>query len=470
VLAISLFPGDSALMLFLLVVGAFTLLGLQTDGLRMGMLFVGTLLALIFAPMLEGVLGKFINLPEHPLWWELGAGKIWAFVFLMTAVLAASQPLHRKLHLHIKHALDNNRLAEWDHVNSIAGITLGGILGVLYLMLLAGVITPLGYAATQLRPSTVAAANEPMGYRLAARLHRDFRTLGLDKSARLFDPASARFYDSADISGLLYHNLRDQNLQAFRARLLAYPALVEATHTPHLLHLLHLSGTNMFLMGIYNQTNATHLLHHAHVRGAMVDESLRKKLSQVDTRDLLQYLRTGKSHLSDPAKLHAQNRPVLLGGWELDVPATQQQFEAIYPKMNDRERKKVREYLEALEPTLMLSFSETTFYLDGRYFSNRPLGVKPPSHRAIAAGLPENGLLPRVPASPRMLSQLSVRTLLAGPWNSKGDVFHAKFIWPHTQPQASCEVEFQEFSNRLLVTLKDFNNEVYVFRRTGSAE
>ena len=57
VLAISLFPGDSALMLFLLVVGAFTLLGLQTDGLRMGMLFVGTLLALIFAPMLAGVLG-----------------------------------------------------------------------------------------------------------------------------------------------------------------------------------------------------------------------------------------------------------------------------------------------------------------------------------------------------------------------------------------------------------------------------
>ena len=56
-LALSLFPGDSALMLFLLVVGAFTLLGLQTDGLRMAMLFVGTLLALIFAPMLAGVLG-----------------------------------------------------------------------------------------------------------------------------------------------------------------------------------------------------------------------------------------------------------------------------------------------------------------------------------------------------------------------------------------------------------------------------
>lgn len=454
-------------MLFLLVVGAFTLLGLQTDGLRMSMLFVGTLLALIFAPMLAGVLGKFINLPEHPLWWELGAGKIWGFVILMIAVLAATQPLHRKLQHHIKHKLETNRHAEWDRVNSIVGITLGGILGVLYLMLFAGIITPLGYAATQLRPS---AAGEPMGYRLAARLHRDFRTLGLDKSARLFDPASDRFYDAADITGLLYHNLRDQNLLTFRARLLAYPPLIEATHTPHLLHLLHPSSTNTFLMGIYNQTHATHLLHHAHVRGALTDESLRKKLSQVDTRDLYEYLRTGKSALSDPEKLRAQNRPVLLGGWQLDVPATQQQFEAKYNKMNDREKKQVREYLETLATTLMLSFSESFFYLDGRYFANRSLGVKPPSHRAIAAGLPENGLLPRVPASPGTLAQLSVRTLLAGPWKANNDFFTARFSWPHAQPSVSCEVELQEFSNRLRVTLKDFNHEAYIFRRTGSAE
>ena len=457
-------------MLFLLVVGAFTLLGLQTDGLRMAMLFVGTLLALIFAPILAGVLGKFINLPEHPLWWELGAGKIWAFVILMTAVLSASQPLHRKLQHHIKHTLESNRLAEWDRANSITGITLGGILGVLYLMLLAGIITPLGYAASQLQPSAPAAAKEPLGYRLAVRLHRDFRTLGLDKSARLFDPASDRFYDAADITGLLYHNLRDQNLRDFRARLLAYPPLIEATHTAHLLHLLHPSSTNTFLMGIYNQTNATHLLHHAHVRGALADELLRKKLSQVDTRDLYEYLRTGKSSLSDPEMLHTQNRPVLLGGWELDVPATQKQFEAIYPKMDDREKKKVREYLEAIAPTLMLSFSETYFYLDGRYFSNRSLGVKPPSHRASAAGLAADGLLPRVPASPSVLAQLSVRTLLAGPWQATGDVFYTKFSWPHAQPPVSCEVELQEFSNRLRVTLKDFNQEAYIFRRTGSVE
>ena len=223
-------------------------------------------------------------------------------------------------------------------------------------------------------------------------------------------------------------------------------------------------------MGIYNQTNATHLLHHAHVRGALADEFLRKKLSQVDTRDLYEYLRTGKSSLSDPATLRAQNRPVLLGGWELDVPATQQQFEAKYDKMDDREKKKVREYLEALAPTLMLSFSETFFYLDGRYFSNRSLGVKPPSHRAIGAGLPENGLLPRVPASPGTLAQLSIRTLQAGPWQANNDFFTAQFRWPHAQPPVSCEVEFQEFSNRLRVTLKDFNQEAYIFLRTGSVE
>jgi hypothetical protein len=118
----------------------------------------------------------------------------------------------------------------------------------------------------------------------------------------------------------------------------------------------------------------------------------------------------------------------------------------------------------------MLSFSETYFYLDGRYFSNRSLGVKPPSHRASAAGLTSDGLLPRAPASPSVLAQLSVRTLLAGPWQATGDIFHTKFRWPHAQPPVSCEVELQEFSNRLRVTLKDFNNEVYIFRRTGSVE
>jgi len=464
VLALSLFPGDSALMLFLLVVGAFTLLGLQTDGLRMGMLFVGTLLALIFAPMLAGVLGKFVNLPEHPLWWELGAGKIWAFVILMTAVLAATQPLHRKLQHHIKHKLETNRLAEWDHVNSIAGITLGGILGVLYLMLLAGIITPLGYAATQLRPSAAAAADEPMGYRLAARLHRDFRTLGLDKSARLFDPASERFYDAADITGLLYHNLRDQNLRTFRARLVAYPALVEAVHTQHLFHLLHLSSTNTFLsVDLQNQATPSRLLKHAHVRDALTDEDLRKKLAQVDTRDLYDYLRTGKSTLYDPATLRAQKLPVLLGGWQLDVPATQQQFESIYGEMNDREKEKLRAHLDALGQFLLLSFSENNFYLDGQHFAYKALGAKPPPNRTV------NGLLPR-PEPPSAFAQRSVRILLAGSWQANNDFFTAKFHWPHAQPEVNCEVEFQEFSNRLRVTLKDFNHEAYIFRRIGSAE
>ena len=43
--AIALFPGDSALLLLLLVVGAFVLLGMITNGLRMAMLFVGTVVA-----------------------------------------------------------------------------------------------------------------------------------------------------------------------------------------------------------------------------------------------------------------------------------------------------------------------------------------------------------------------------------------------------------------------------------------
>ena len=382
----------------------------------------------------------------------------------MVAVLAGTHPLHRKLELHIKHTLSTARHAEWERVNSISGITLGGIMGVLYLMLLAGIITPLGYAASQMRPNAAMAENEPVGYRLSARLHRDFRTLGLDKFARLFDPASARYYDAADISGLLYHNLRGSNLQTIRTRLVAYPALVEAAHTQHLYHLLHLSNTNSFLStDLQNQVTPSQLLHNHHVRNAMADIDLRKKLAQVDTADLHEYLRTGNSSLYNPDTLHAQKLPVLLGGWELDVPATFQQFESMYGGMNEREKEKLRAYLDALSRFILLSFSEKNFYLDGQYFAYKQLGSRPPPHRAA------DGLLSRT-ESPKNFMQNSVRMLQAGPWQARGDIFVTQFRWPHAQPPAQSEVEIQEFSNRLRVTLKDFNSEAYMFRRAGGGD
>ena len=50
---IALFPGDSALLLFLLVAGAFVGLGVLTDGLRMAMLTVAAFAVWVNAPTKE---------------------------------------------------------------------------------------------------------------------------------------------------------------------------------------------------------------------------------------------------------------------------------------------------------------------------------------------------------------------------------------------------------------------------------
>ena len=80
--AIALFPGDSALLLFLLVVGAFVVLGMITDGLRMAMLFVGTVVAYLLAPLLGNYIPRSF-LPDNPLWQDMGVGSIHSFIVLM---------------------------------------------------------------------------------------------------------------------------------------------------------------------------------------------------------------------------------------------------------------------------------------------------------------------------------------------------------------------------------------------------
>ena len=79
-IAIALFPGDSALLLLLLVVGAFVVLGMITDGLRMAMLGVAPGIAYFAAPLLgqdnQAIYCDELGLPEEELETLRSAGVI----------------------------------------------------------------------------------------------------------------------------------------------------------------------------------------------------------------------------------------------------------------------------------------------------------------------------------------------------------------------------------------------------------
>ena len=103
--AIALFPGDSALLLLLLVVGSFVVLGMITDGLRMAMLFAGTVVAYLLAPLLRNYIPRSF-LPDNPLWRDMGIGGIHAFIVLIILFFIGFHYLHRWIAIELKYKLE----------------------------------------------------------------------------------------------------------------------------------------------------------------------------------------------------------------------------------------------------------------------------------------------------------------------------------------------------------------------------
>ena len=455
-MAFALFPGDSALLLAILVIGAGTLLGTATDGLRMGLLLICSMIAWLVAPLIGDWAPSFL-LPVNPLWREVGAGAIPTFTILLLLFFGGGHFLHKKITLEIKHKWDDYKQDRWEDLNSTLGWVCGGILGIWFYLLICGVIMPLGYLTAKTQ-STQSASN-PLGFQLSARLYRDFCSLGLHRPARLFDPAQAEYYLAADIAALSYYNFGTYDLEHvnhFRRRLLGYPGLVDAAYNPHIRGLTHVWTTNTFFMGVYNRTNLSQLLSKPQLHAAWRDKNLRAQLAHVNLPDFKQFLISGESGQYNVALLQQQGRSPILGCWELDPDSTVQQFKTMYPKMDDREMRLLADYLDELAEQMSLSFSDGYCYLEGRSFPERALGVKATVKRI---DITPNDFLPSLP--PRNFTDFS-RLITYGPWEKKSDGnYHTHFRWNKTESNATIQL----YPSRIMMSLESFRGEKYVFKR-----
>ena len=455
-MAFAIFSGDSALLLAILIIGAWTLLGMATDGLRMGMLFISTFLSWLLAPLFGNSMPDFL-LPSNPIWRDFGIGAVPAFGLLMVIFCIAVHLLHKKVTLNLKYKWDTPKHEKWEKLNTTLGLVCGGMLGIWYYLLIGGVIMPLGYLTAKIQPALP--ANDPLGYRLCSRLYLDMSSLGLNHTVRIFDPAPDDYYSAADIAALTYNNFSTNNLEHinhFRSRLLGYPGLVDAVYNQHVMNLMHVHPLNTFVMGLYTRTNLTYLLKHQELAAAIKDETLNAQLAQVDLHDFKQFLESGKSRQYNIAILQQQGRPPVLGRWELDPHNTLQQFKSLYPKMSAREEQRLLEYLSSVEKHLSLSFSDGYCYLEGRTFPERALGVRVTKHSAHAT---TNDFTPSLP--PRSANQYS-QLITSGSWEtSPSGNFRTQFVFG----KATCTASIQLYPSRLMLTLESFRNEKYVFRR-----
>ena len=462
VFSFALFPGDSALLLLGVVVGFFVVLGMITDGLRMAMLLVATVVSYFVAPLLGQLVPRSFR-PDNPMWSDLGVGAIHAFVVLMVLLFIGAHFLHRWAEIELKYKMSARKLAEWSRVNSMIGLGLGGVLGVLYFLGLAGLITPVGYATAQMQPADPTA--DPVGYRLSARLYRDFHSLGVDKAARVFDPAPPNYYAAIDVAGLVYNNFGTNDLQhvyRFRTRLLGYPGLVDAAYNPHVMQLTYVHAQNPFFVGLYSRTNLTHLLANQSLQSAFGDSDLRMQLAQVDMDDLRKYLlhlfdlEKGSSQYNT-ATLKQQRRPIILGRWVLDVDNTLEQFYLEFQNMDERAKRNLKTYIVAIGHLMSLSFSDGNFYLEAKYFHSKPMART------------ANDFIPRTPSISISTIQSSPPQLqILGSWQKVDNSrFKVDFQWRAKDGQviSTCPVLIESFSSQIILTLEGFRNEKYVFRR-----
>ena len=452
----ALFPGDSAVLLLVLVLGFFVVLGMIADGVRMALLLVASVVSYFVAPLL----GQFVPpsfLPENPIWREAGVADIFAFVILMVLFFVGIHFLHRWLEIELKYKWTTRKHKEWGRVNSVIGLCLGGVMGVFYFLAMAGLITPVGYATAQMPAAQPDA--DPIGYRLAGRLYRDFRTPGVDRMASAFNPATTNYYAGIDVAGLVYNNIGTTNLlhvHQFRARLMGYPGLVDAAYNPHMRQLT----AGDFIYGIYVRTNLTHLLVNPSFQSAYGDPELRAQLAQVDMNHLRNYLLDTKT-VSDQfnlATLTQQGLPPILGRWTLDVDNTLQQFQTEFPNMDDRAKRDLKTYIEAIGDQMSLSFSTGNYYLEAKYFHSKAMARK------------ANNFIPRTPSiTIRIIQQTKPRLLLSGPWNVKADKsgYEAVFLLgpQNNEADSKCLVSIVNGPTQIILILEGFHSEPYVFRR-----
>lgn len=255
------------------------------------------------------VLALPLSPPLRPLVPKLGlVNPVWewivppAIVFLVLVLifLGIAFVVHAKVAHHFKYATDDYTRIRWERLNRQLGLCVGLAGGGVYVVLVGLVIYIFGYPAVQLTSE-----ESPLAQRLLATARKDLQSSGLDKSMAALDRMDDTYYVSTDLVGLLYQN------PIVLDRLLNYPAFLALSERDDVKALV----TDTDFLNLW-QTKAPilNLVNHPKVMGLIQNAEVANEVRQVDLKDLIRYLGSGKSDKYDEEKI--------LGRWRLDVAST----------------------------------------------------------------------------------------------------------------------------------------------------
>jgi len=161
---------------------------------------------------------------------------------------------------------------------------------------------------------------------------------GFDKAAAKFQPASPVYYETSDVLGLLYHN------PLLQSRLATYPELLGIGQRPEFQEIGNDKEYNDLIFG---KPPVTDLIAHARTQAILGNREIMDQLKKVDRRDLLEYLRTGKSPKYEDEEI--------LGIWNLDKNAVLTFLRKANPDIRTRELRLLKQGLEAVPPISLIA-------------------------------------------------------------------------------------------------------------------
>lgn len=323
-------------LLALLLLACLAAVGHQQGAIRVGISFLGILLAALLAGPLARLVKPLLvalGVANPVLLWVLAP--IIVFIIVLSVVKVAAVAVHKKVDIYYKYKAGELRLALWERMNAWLGACLGLLNALAYLVLISWVAFSFSYWTTQMASSDL----DPKLVRLLNRIGRDLQSTGMAKVARAIDPLPPVFYQAADLAGLLYQNPLKE------ARLSRYPAFLPLAERPEFQTLAQDKGFSELRL---RRAPIREVLDNPNI-SAMVNnpDELRLIWSVVtpDIEDLENFLETGTS------KKYSEK---ILGRWVFDVNAAMVAYRKVKPNLPSSEMVKFRRSMTGMYSKMML--------------------------------------------------------------------------------------------------------------------
>ncbi len=405
--------------------------GYQQGALRMLITFFGAIVAAFLAVPLSPYVRPLIPMIglDNPLWVVVLPPLI-VFIAISIAVTAFAQFIHLKFSVMFKYKRKESEYFRWERMNSRVGIAIGLLTSMLYLILIGALVNSTGYLTAQ-----VESKNEnPFWLKAVNRMRADVHATGMVRFSAAINPLPPAFFDAADLLGLVYHNPELIN------RTLDYPALLSLSENKELQSLL---TDPQFLQLSSNQASVVEFVQfpktQAILTNAAMMDQLRLQFDPVDSKDLLEFLKTGKS-----AKYDSET---ILGRWQIDVGGTVNQYRKLNPGAAAGEITRLRVYINRRMIDLALAATP-----DSRLSLK---GVQPnvPAYAPVVT----SKVMPPAIVGPGATNSLP-KVVLQGSWSKAGGKYQVKFQGDKGERSGEATVE----GTKLTIV---FNRDPLVFER-----